>query len=54
MSGVVTIAEAEMVVEAGELDPNSIHTPGIFVQRVVHNPASQREIEKRKLRRTND
>jgi 3-oxoacid CoA-transferase A subunit len=35
MAGKVTIAEVEMLVETGELDPNFIHTPGIFVKRVV-------------------
>ncbi|MDD5398026.1 MAG: 3-oxoacid CoA-transferase subunit A [Dehalococcoidia bacterium] len=35
MAGKVTIAEVETLVEAGELDPNFIHTPGIFVKRVV-------------------
>ena len=46
MCGKVTVAEAEIVVEAGELDPDQIHTPGIFVQRVVHNAAPARRIEK--------
>ena len=35
MAGRVTIAEVEQLVEAGELDPNTIHTPGIFVKRLV-------------------
>ena len=35
MAGKVTIAEVETLVEAGELDSNFIHTPGIFVKRVV-------------------
>ena len=35
MSGRVTIAEVEQLVEPGDLDPDSIHTPGVFVQRVV-------------------
>ena len=35
MAGKVTIAEVETLVETGELDPNFIHTPGIFVKRVV-------------------
>jgi 3-oxoacid CoA-transferase A subunit len=35
MAGKITIAEVETLVEAGGLDPNSIHTPGIFVKRVV-------------------
>ena len=47
MCGRLTIAEAEIVVEAGELDPDQIHTPGIFVQRVVHNPNPERLIERR-------
>jgi 3-oxoacid CoA-transferase subunit A len=44
--GKVTIAEAEIIVQPGELDPDEIHTPGIFVQRVVHNPNPERRIEK--------
>ncbi|MBR7513232.1 succinyl-CoA--3-ketoacid-CoA transferase, partial [Mycobacterium tuberculosis] len=35
MAGRVTIVEAERVVEVGELDPDEVHLPGIFVQRVV-------------------
>jgi 3-oxoacid CoA-transferase subunit A len=46
MCGKVTVAEVESLVEAGELDPNEIHTPGIFVQRVVHAPEPLRHIEK--------
>jgi len=34
MAGKITIAEVEELVPAGELDPNCIHTPGIFVQRI--------------------
>ena len=45
--GKITIAEAEIVVEAGQLDPDEIHTPGIFVQRLVHNPHPERRIERR-------
>jgi 3-oxoacid CoA-transferase subunit A len=48
--GKLTIAEAEIVVEAGELDPDHIHTPGIFVHRVVHNPQPSRRIERRMTR----
>ena len=40
MSGKVTVAEVEEIVPAGQLDPNEIHTPGIFVQRLVHNPGA--------------
>ncbi len=46
MCGRITIAEAEIIVAPGELDPNHIHTPGIFVQRLVHNPTPERRIEK--------
>jgi len=45
------VAEAEIVVEAGELDPDAIHTPGIYVHRVVHNPAPERRIERRTVRK---
>jgi 3-oxoacid CoA-transferase subunit A len=49
--GRVTIAECEMLVEPGDLDPDRIHTPGIFVQRLVHNPNPQKRIEQRTIRR---
>lgn len=48
--GRLTIAEAEVIVEPGELDPDEIHTPGIFVHRLVHNPNPQKRIEKRTVR----
>jgi 3-oxoacid CoA-transferase subunit A len=48
--GRVTVAEVEILVEPGELDPDEIHTPGIFVDRVVHNPNPLKRIEKRTLR----
>jgi 3-oxoacid CoA-transferase subunit A len=48
--GKITVAEAEIVVQAGELDPDEIHTPGIFVQRLVHNPHPEKRIEKRTVR----
>jgi len=48
-AGRVTIAEVEELVELGELDPALIHTPGIFVQRVVHTPDVQKRIEKRTI-----
>jgi len=44
--GIVTVAEAEIVVQPGELDPDEIHTPGIFVHLLVHNPNPERRIEK--------
>jgi 3-oxoacid CoA-transferase subunit A len=49
--GRITVAEAEILAEPGELDPDSIHTPGIFVQRVVHNPHPVKRIEQRTLRK---
>jgi len=51
MCGKVTIAEVEILVEAGEIDPDQIHTPGIFVQRVVLNASPSRRIEKRITRK---
>jgi 3-oxoacid CoA-transferase subunit A len=47
MAGRITIAEVEELVEPGELDPEHVHTPGIFVQRVVVVPAGEKRIEKR-------
>ena len=44
--GKVTVAEAEIIVQPGELDPDEIHTPGIFVHRLVHNPHPEKRIEK--------
>jgi len=44
--GKITVAEAEIVVEAGELDPDEIHTPGIYVHRLVLNPHPEKRIEK--------
>ena len=50
MCGKITVAEAEIIVEPGELDPDEIHTPGIFVHRLVHNPSPKKRIEKRTTR----
>jgi 3-oxoacid CoA-transferase subunit A len=44
--GKITVAEAEIIVEPGEIDPDEVHTPGIFVHRVVHNPNPEKRIEK--------
>ena len=49
MAGKVTIAEVEEIVENGTLDPDHIHTPGIFVQRIVCNPSPEKRIEQRTL-----
>ncbi len=48
--GKVTVAEAEIVVQPGELDPDEIHTPGIYVHRIVHNPHPEKRIEQRTTR----
>jgi len=48
--GKITVAEAEIIVEPGELDPDSIHTPGIFIHRLVHNPHPEKRVEKRTVR----
>ncbi len=47
MAGRITIAEIEELVEPGELDPGHIHTPGIFVQRVVVAAQGEKRIERR-------
>jgi 3-oxoacid CoA-transferase subunit A len=47
MAGKVTIAEVEELVPIGELDPNQIHTPGIFVQRIFQGDAFEKRIEQR-------
>src|SRR5487761_1885415 len=49
-AGRITIAEVEELAEPGELDPDSIHTPGIFVQRVVEVGSKGKRIEKRTVR----
>jgi 3-oxoacid CoA-transferase subunit A len=46
MAGAVTIAEVEELVEIGELDPDQIHTPGIFVQRILAGSAFEKPIER--------
>ena len=47
MAGTITIAEVEELVEPGELDPNQIHTPGIFVQRIFQGEKYEKRIEQR-------
>ena len=49
--GKVTVAEVEILVEPGDLDPDQIHTPGIFVHRLVHNPNPETRIEQLTLRK---
>ena len=47
MAGKITIAEVEELVQPGELDPNHIHTPGIFVQRIFKGQKFEKRIEQR-------
>ncbi|QWT21987.1 CoA transferase subunit A [Bacillus sp. NP157] len=49
-AGKVCVAEVEIMVEVGELDPDQVHTPGIYVDRIVHNPAPSKRIEQRTVR----
>jgi 3-oxoacid CoA-transferase subunit A len=50
MAGKITIAEVEELVPAGTLDPNFIHTPGIFVQRIFQGEVFEKRIEQRTVR----
>jgi 3-oxoacid CoA-transferase subunit A len=52
-AGKVTVAEVEHLVAAGEIDPDAIHTPGIFVHRIVHAPNAAKLIEQRTTRPRN-
>jgi 3-oxoacid CoA-transferase subunit A len=54
MAGRITIAEIEELVEPGELDPELVHTPGVFVQRVVVVGEGGKIIEKRTVRSGED
>ena len=49
-AGRVAIAEVEQILEPGEIDPASVHTPGIYVQRVVRGEHYEKRIEKRTVR----
>ena len=51
MAGKITIAEVEELVEAGELDPNQIHTPGIYVHRIFKGVNHEKRIEQRTVRK---
>ncbi len=50
MAGKITIAEVEKLVNPGILDPNEIHTPGIFVQRIFQGEKYEKRIEKRTVK----
>ena len=51
MAGRTCIAEVEQVVEIGAIDPDHVHLPGIYVDRIVHNPTPEKRIEQRTVRR---
>jgi 3-oxoacid CoA-transferase subunit A len=50
-AGKVTVVQCEHLVKAGEIDPDQIHTPGVFVQRIVHVPNAAKYIENRTTRK---
>jgi 3-oxoacid CoA-transferase subunit A len=50
-AGDVTIAEVEHLVEPGELEPDQIHTPGIYVQRIIKGARFEKPIEQRTVRK---
>ncbi|MQS43035.1 CoA transferase subunit A [Xanthomonas cerealis pv. cerealis] len=50
MAGKVCIAEVEQLVDTGSIDPDQVHLPGIYVDRIVHNPHPEKRIEQRTLR----
>jgi 3-oxoacid CoA-transferase subunit A len=50
-AGKVTVVEVEHLVRPGEIDPDHIHTPGVFVQRIVHYPSYEKRIEQRTVRK---
>lgn len=50
MAGRITVAEVEHLVPVGDLDPNEIHTPGIFVQRIFQGANFEKRIEQRTVR----
>lgn len=51
-AGKVCIVEVEEIVEVGEIAPDDIHLPGIYVHRIVHNPHPEKRIEKRTITET--
>jgi len=53
MAGKITVAEVEELLPAGDLDPNHIHTPGIFVQRIFQGKLYEKKIENLTTRKRN-
>src|SRR5688572_93195 len=50
MAGKVCVAEVEQIVDVGTIDPDHVHLPGIYVDRIVHNPTPEKRIEQRTVR----
>lgn len=50
MAGKVTVVEVEKLVKTGDIDPDQVHLPGIFVHRIVVNPTPEKRIEQRTIR----
>jgi len=53
MAGKLCIAEVEELVEVGDIDPDQVHLPGIYVDRIVVNAHPEKRIEQRTLRKEN-
>jgi 3-oxoacid CoA-transferase subunit A len=53
-AGRITVAEVENLVEPGAIDPDHIHTPGIFVDRIIHATSLEKRIEQRTVRKRGD
>ena len=47
MAGKICVVEVEEIVETGDMEPDQVHLPGIYVHRIVHNPTPEKRIEKR-------
>ena len=50
MAGKICVVEVEQIVEIGAIDPDQVHLPGIYVDRIVHNPHPEKRIEQRTVR----
>ena len=50
MAGALCVVEAELIVEVGDIDPDQVHLPGIYVDRLVHNARPEKRIEQRTVR----
>jgi 3-oxoacid CoA-transferase subunit A len=49
-AGKITVAEVEEIVDFGEIDPDHVHTPGVYVQRLIQGPRYEKRIEQRTIR----